>query len=160
MDYKLLEIRDDGTEVRQYEDGAIRDQKGLMLEPLPGGGIQSSEKAREMVTTRFEQAKERAREGLIKGVEESGISLRNQSADEAWMFVVAHVTKTLMKSSNLRGQAEILGKLGQATGYLDPRGDGSGNSDEVAALLVRLLERYIADHPAKPERDVIEGVVQ
>jgi hypothetical protein len=29
--YELIEIRDDGTEVRRYEDGTIRNQRGQML---------------------------------------------------------------------------------------------------------------------------------
>lgn len=36
--YELLEVKEDGTEIRKYEDGTIRNQKGHALTKLPNEG--------------------------------------------------------------------------------------------------------------------------
>ena len=126
-----------------------------MLTPLPGAQtITTTERARELSLGRWERSREAATQGMIQGVQDSGIKLTNASGDEAWSAIIRHTVKVYLKSSNIRGLGEALSKIGAATGYLDTKGEGSGDTSETTTLLLRLLEKYLDRHPV---REVIEG---
>lgn len=64
--YEIIEVREDGTEVRQYEDGALRNQYGHLLERHPNAGpIITQETARQMRDLRKQKILDEIEKGVM-----------------------------------------------------------------------------------------------
>ena len=150
-DYEVIDYDGNlqgGTEARKYPDGSLRNEKELMLTPLPGGHTITHEDARELSLTRWKRSREAAIKGMIAGVEASGIKLTNATGDEAWEQVISHTVKVYMKSENIRGLGEALSKIGIATGFLDPKAEsldavGIVFSEGAASELLEMTQKSI-----------------
>ena len=98
-----------GVEARIYDDGAVRNEKGYMLEPLPGGGIQSSDQARAMIETRWQEVRENAKEGVRRAIAKNKqIDIHTLKPGEELIYLFEHLTDLLISSKNSRGVAELL----------------------------------------------------
>jgi len=131
-----------------------------MLTTLPGA-ITSSERGRELALTRWNKSREAAQQGLIEGVEQSGIKLTKASPTEAWKHLIAHTVKTYMQSKNIRGMAEILGKLGIATGMLEKETEVPEQTNPNAELAgaITMLLSAMKKRERELEREVVDGEV-
>jgi hypothetical protein len=139
MDKK--KIVEDGREIYLYENGLKRDARtGFIVAPAPGSLI-TPESAADMKRIRKEKARERAIEGLDQAViEAGGLDMRRAGSGDGWMYVIQHVTKTLLESKNIRGLAEAGRFLGTATGATIEDKD-EGVSVSIAQLFDKFLDR-------------------
>ncbi len=111
-----MTINGEEVPVLVYSTGLIKHaETGHFIKPPDGTSITTTERARELAARRKELSRERAIAGMTEG---AGLPLNKAGSGEEWQAVIRHVTETLMKSDNLRGQGEVLSKLGRATGYL------------------------------------------
>jgi len=150
------EIRD-GIEVLVYPDGTIkRADNGLFLSPPEGAKIRTSERGRELIARRYELARERAIEGIDEAAIEAGRIPKSMAGNgEGWKSVVKHVTRTLLESKNLRGQAEAANFLGKAAGLTVQDAETPEN---IAVAIAHLFEKFLDRLPPRADT-TIEGKV-
>lgn len=110
--YTLLEVRPDGTEVRQYENGDIRDQNGRMIVPLHGQelGIITPENAR----LRHQQRKEK----ILNAIEQN----------------IMKVTRTNVPAEAI---AHIVGKRAEIA-----MTDNTRVGNEASRIVLQALDAY------------------
>lgn len=108
-----------GHEIVTYESGAKYDKDaGRLVHPATANMI-TKENAAAMYQRRREISEQRARDAIDMAAIEAGkLDLSKMGTGEGWYQLVLHTARTFMQSSNLRGMAEIFGKLGMSAGYL------------------------------------------
>ena len=133
----------------------VRDERGKFAQGTePPNKITSSTQAHALARARWDKAKEAARQGLLDGVNRSGVvpSIKEHPV-EAWGEIVAHGAELACVSDSTRGFAEIARFVGQASDMLPSRdavGDTAGDvARSVAAgmvdSLLDRLERLVND---------------
>jgi len=147
-----------GQEARKYPDGSIRNERGFMLEPLPGAApIDSSERGRELVERRHALAREKALEGVRLG---AGLDAKGRDAEEI-SIITEHATRVFLGSKNARGLAELFSKVMQSAGLdLEPKATAEKGVTQTPSLLVALgpeaLDRLLSKVKGEKPRDVID----
>jgi hypothetical protein len=129
-------INGEEVEVIVYEDGnERRADNGHWVKSAPGTEITSSERGRELVARRMMLARERAAQGMIKGL---GLDPSRASASDAWERANEIFWSRFAESKNIRGMAESFEKLGRAAGFISPTEDKSHTDD--GAITKSLLD--------------------
>ena len=136
-------IDETGREVLVYPSGLIKDAKnGQIIKGMNETPI--TKDPRGMLALRNAKSKQIAAEAIDEG---AGVDPSLYGTGEGWRKLIAHATRTFLKSGNIRGMAEILAKLGIAAGYLSreetptvPAGRISGTPESIRQLLVILDE--------------------
>lgn len=133
----------EGEELRQYENGTIRDERGR---------IRVLNVGREMALKRFYGGKEAAAEALRKHFDA-------ESSEEAWAKLIAK--KIALAEGNTRDSIEATKLIGRATGHLD---DGTiPRSEEVRAPEIKwempkeIQEIMLKIAQREYERDIIDS---
>jgi hypothetical protein len=117
---------DSGREYWQYPSGMTKwKDTGHFRTPQSITPIEAD--PRGMLARRNEKSRQVAREAVDAG---AGLDPRLWGTGEGWFELIRHTTETFLKSSNLRGQAETLAKLGIVTGYMT-REEGEGKAPPV-----------------------------
>ncbi len=145
--YELVTLGD-GTEARQYADGSIRVPNGhggwqYAKRPPQAAPLITTETASAMAVRRHEVARDRASEGLIRGVE-SGLSLQVAGAEDAWGYVIEKQTELATSPEEGHASTQAAKLVGTATGMMGDRASAPtiaiqvNISDDIAA-------RYLGD---------------
>jgi hypothetical protein len=144
-DYQVIENYEGdlkgGQEARQYPDGSVRNEKGFMLEPLPGAKtITTSERGREVAQVKQEQHRNAFRRGLKKAAK---VDINGLDGEELSVYA-EHAGEQFLKSTNIRGMAELLAKFGSMGGYIAderaPLNDDDATVSALAALGAEMVE--------------------
>lgn len=137
--YELLEVRDDGTEVRLYEDGTKRNQRGHLLEPAPWNNTITAETAGMYNRMRKEK--------YLRAIEEKLVSVTGaQAPAEAIAEIVGKRAKIAMTDDTRTGNeaAKIVLQAVDAyqdktTGTVQTTRHEYSIDDETKALLESML---------------------
>ena len=137
-EYELVTL-DDGTEARQYADGSLRSSKGAYLRRPPGAAaVITSETAGPMAQRRHQLARERAAEGLVRGVQD-GLSIQVAGAEDAWGYVIEKQTELATSPEEGHASTQAAKLVGTATGMMGDRASAPtvaiqvNISDDIAA---------------------------
>lgn len=152
MEYDLNEKLADGKPRYQVNSiGAVQDManggKIITIDPSKNPNAITPANSRAMLARKKQIAVERAIQGIDQAAIEAGRIPKDAQRGAGWQAVVKHVASTLLKSSNLRGQAEAANFLGKASGFAIQETNG----DSIAERLSAILSNF--------ERDIIEGEV-
>lgn len=140
--YTLLEVREDGTEVRQYEDGNIRNQRGQLLVLPENAPVITSENARQYHQMRKDKIL-RAIESRIQDV------TKTNAPAEAIAAIVGKRASIAMKDETRTGNEAAKIVLSAVDAYQDKR-DGDHQTttrheyaidDDTKALLHAMLRQ-------------------
>jgi hypothetical protein len=108
-----------GHKLAHYASGAIRDETARQLIHPATAGMITSETAPLMLQRRRAISEQQARDAIDEAAIEAGkMPLSKMGTGEGWYQIVRHTAAIFLKSENVRGLAEMFGKLGQAGGYI------------------------------------------
>lgn len=132
------EIAANPERYQTFSNGAIYDHELKHIVRNDGGGSSAITPATSPIlhARKNELAAQAALEGMTDAVK--GLNPGVVNSYQAWRAVVKHTVETFMKSENLRGQGEVLGRLGQLTGLTSP--DAATVDTEFVAAVTRLIE--------------------
>jgi hypothetical protein len=136
-----------GHVIVHYESGAQYDRDaGRLIHPATHAMI-TAETSPLMQQRRREISEQQARDALDEAAIEAGtMPLTKMGTGEGWYQIVKHTAVIFLKSENVRGLAEMFGKLGQATGNLSTQRVEIENNvniranREVAEAATKLLD--------------------
>lgn len=151
--YELIEYDGDkeqwqGKMVRRYEDGAIRDQNGRMIEAMDTPMPITRDNARQLRALRYQKYQEAAADAVHQ--ELASISPMANTPFAAWGVLNARMAQQIMDSNIPRGfDLRILGEHMGAyqrdkeleTEQNDPVGSAADLVDAIKALLDVVTER-------------------
>src|SRR6266545_744221 len=110
-------VDETGREILVHENGMIQDAtNGRTIRGPTETAI--TRNPREMLQRRNEKSRQVADEAIDEG---TGLDPSKWGTGEGWRRLIVHTVQTYMKSSNIRGMAEVLSKLGIASGHLSTR---------------------------------------
>jgi hypothetical protein len=128
---------------RILASGAVLDTTTGKFVANPGGGKYAitPETSQQMHARKRELVQQHAAEAIDEAAIEEGQIPHNAPPGLGWKGVVKKVTKTLLKSENLRGQAEAARFLGQAAGYYNtPETEEESAFEQVRGIIRDLAE--------------------
>lgn len=142
-----------GTEAREYNDGSIRNERGLLLTKPPWGNEITKENAREMQLARATKAREAFQRGLARGVLPKEM-LKDESLDNysinAWEEIAKHTGEVFMKTDNVRGIGEVLSKLAKL-GNFDV--NVNNEREHIEQSVLSMLGEDLVKHILKQARE-------
>lgn len=138
--YKVIDYQ--GRPARLYPDGSIRNERGHMLAPLPGGAPPiSSANARALADIRNEQRRRLMREAANAAVQRADFAARY--GGDAYLAEMAYAAQIKATTIDDPKMIEAARWLTQMTGEADEAGGGDGAGIPLAEW--RGLLRDIAD---------------
>lgn len=131
-----------GQQVRQYQDGSLRDSRGYFIESHPAGTQITSKDARALASTRWEIFREAAADAVQREV--GAIAPGITTPSSAWGVLNGRLAVQIMDSDKPRGRD--LEHLGRNMGAIPTVFDGTEQaqagitlSEGVAGKLLDLL---------------------
>lgn len=138
--YELLEVRDDGTEVRLYASGEKRNQRGQLIEAAPWNNIITPENAHEYNRRRKQKVLEAIEQKLVD------VTKANAPAD-AIAHIVGKRAEIAMRDDTRTGNEAAKIVLAAVDAYQDKAAPEKTNvtrheyaiDDETKAILEEML---------------------
>lgn len=116
-------------ETRILSNGAVQDMETGKITAMKA----DSEQYRAMARARWDAAKRAAADGLLEGVNQSGVlPCVKDHPVAAWGAIVGRGAELLMNTDNARGYAELARFVGQAADMLPDRNTAADAGADVA----------------------------
>jgi hypothetical protein len=155
--YKVLETKPDGHEVRLYEDGSKRDERGWLLELAPGirdTVIRTPERAREVHEIRKRKILERIEQGVTD-------ALKADTPYHAIAYIIATRAKVAMESDGREGNDAAKLVLQAMDAFQDKRETHTTvqrneyvMDDETRDIIMRIVEAK------RGTKEIIDGELE
>lgn len=151
--WELLEVLEDGTEVRLYESGEKRNQNGQLIEAAPWNKIITPEISREY--------QKRRKEKVLEAIEQKLVDVTKTHAPaEAIAHIVGKRAEIAMRDESRTGNEAAKIVLSAVDAYQDKAVQENTNvtrheytiDEETKALFQQLLEQ-------RRRNDSVEGVI-
>ena len=108
-----------GRAILVYDNGAVKDARtGHWISGPTNDDNPIIRDPRGMLALRNEKSKQLTREAIDEG---AGIDPSQWGTGEGWRKLIVHTVQTYLQSKNIRGMAEVLVKLGVASGYMSSK---------------------------------------
>ena len=132
--YEIIDFEGDlkgGREARRYSDGSIRNERGHMLEPLPGKFYINKDNAAALAKRKHEKYRESFAAGVVSGAIARGFDVTTDSG--AWEAVGQHAASVYFNTDNARALSALGRFIGESGGFVRDRHEKTGDQAESVA---------------------------
>ena len=153
------QIQHNGVPARKYPDGSIRNEKGQMLQPIPGKHTITQADASKLASRRYELKRKIIAEAANEAVQRGDFRLAY--GDMAYVAEIGYNAQLKAQNVDDPKQIDAARFLLQETGISEVQAKGETPTADSATVQI-FIAQYIASLSSRPDEqlhDTIDGEV-